>query len=122
MRKPKSDALPYVVPYELQRAQYDKEQAESQELAERIERGESLTHHDRVFIAASLRWIERNRKPPARPRGAAPRLNPLHVEEGFRYLRKQGKTAAEAVADVAEHFSVSDAAVRAVLRQEGIRT
>jgi hypothetical protein len=122
MRKPKSDVIPCVVPYELQRAQYDKEQAESQELAERIERGEPLTHHDRVFVAASLRWIAHNRKPPARPRGAAPRLNPLYVEEGFCYLRKQRKTTAEAVADIAEHFSVSDAAVRAVLRQLNLRT
>ena len=90
-------------------------------MAERIERGEPLTHHDQVFIVASLRWIERNRKPPARPLGAAPKLNPLHVDEAFRYLRKQGKTAAEAVGEIAD-FDVGPTSVRALLRQEGVRT
>ena len=116
MRK-KSLELALRVPHALQVAQYRREQTEVREVAERFARGEPLSHHDRIVITAVMREYVRIREPPPRPRGAKSKLNLLQVEAAYRYLVKTGERPAKAVGRIADKFGVSDAAVRAALRQ-----
>ncbi len=116
MRK-KSLEVALRVPHELQMAQYHKEQAEVREIADRFARGEPLSHHERIVAAAALRDYVRIRKPPTRPRGAKPKLDLLAVEFSYRHLLKSGHSKADAVGTLADHFRVSEPAIRAALRQ-----
>ncbi len=102
--------------------------ARVREVAERIYRGELLSAQDRNLAWGVLLDYERLCMPPARPRGAQPKLDPKQVKTRYAELLKNGKRPAEAVAELAVEFGdakeggMNPATVYAVLRQDEFYT
>lgn len=97
-------------------------------VAERIYRGEPLSDQDRNLAWGVLLDYERLCKPPSRPRGAQPKLDPEQVKTRYAELREDGKSHAEAVRELAGQFGdardggINPASIYAVLRQNEIYT
>jgi hypothetical protein len=123
MRKKTPPGVTFDVPHEALLASFKTANAGWLDLAERLERGDALTQFERETIAIGLRLYVASRKPPAHPRGAAPKFDAGEAALNYGRLVNAGKKPSDAIGQIADSLCVSEESVRkaiAPMREQAV--
>lgn len=92
----------------------------ARELADRVDRGEPLDEMGSEIVSSLLRsWADKIPEEQPRPRGHQPQFASGAAALYVANRRRRGESYRQAVANVAEHYGVTDESIKKALKKDG---